>query len=127
MKNVVGLQPTSPIRNKNDIDKAISLFVRKKYDSLFTASKIKDFFTWTKKNNKILPEYPELKKRKRRQDMKDLYLENGSFYIFNKDKFLKTKERLFGKIGVYEMSKIHSFEIDDKIDTKIVNSLKKFF
>ena len=127
MKNVVGLQPTSPIRNKNDIDKAISLFVRKKYDSLFTASKIKDFFTWTKKNNKILPEYPELKKRKRRQDMKDLYLENGSFYIFNKDEFLKTKERLFGKIGVYEMSKIHSFEIDDMIDTKIVNSLKKFF
>ena len=48
-------------------------------------------------------------------------------HLFNKDKFLKTKERLFGKIGVYEMSKIHSFEIDDKIDTKIVNSLKKFF
>ena len=39
-----------------------------------------------------------------RQDSKDS-LENGSFYIFNKSKFLDKKCRLFGNIDVYLMKK----------------------
>ena len=69
----------------------------------------------------------DYRKRKMRQDIDNFFLENGSFYIFNKDEFLKTKERLFGKIGVYEMSKIHSFEIDDYDDIEIIKSLKRYF
>ena len=32
--------------------------------------------------------------------MDDQYIENGSIYIFNREKFLKQRTRLFGKIGV---------------------------
>ena len=55
--------------------------------------------------------------------MDDQYIENGSIYIFNREKFLKQRTRLFGKIGVYKMRKDQSFQVDQKIDIKII---KKF-
>jgi len=126
IKNVVGLQPTSPIRKKNDLDKAINLFIKKKYDSLFTVQKIKGHFAWSKIQNRMVPEH-DVKLRKRRQEIPTRYLANGSFYIFKKDQFVKSKEHLFGKLGIYEMSKTHSFEVDNFEDVKIINSLKKYF
>ena len=50
---VVLIQPTSPIRESSDFDGAIELLVRKKYDSLFTSTRINDFFTWEVKKKKI--------------------------------------------------------------------------
>ena len=126
--NVVGLQPTSPIRRKNDLDKAINFFKKNKYDSLFTAQKVHAFdnFVWKKIRNKVVSN-SHRNLRKRRQELPTKYLENGSFYIFRKKGFLKKKNRLFGKLGIYVMPKIYSFEIDDYDDIKIINSLKKYF
>ena len=62
-----------------------------------------------------------------RQEIEKKYLENGSFYIFNAEKFLKEKCRLFGKIGCFTMGKVESFEIDNHEDLKLFNSLGKFF
>lgn len=62
-----------------------------------------------------------------RQKIKPKYLENGSFYIFNANKFLKEKNRLFKKIGFYEMKKVNSMQIDEPEDISIFNSLKKYF
>ena len=124
--NLVGVQPTSPIRKKNDIDNACKKFLENSCDSLFSATAILDRFTWKKKNNKLISNY-NYSRRPRRQDISKKYLENGSFYIFNKNKFIKKKCRLFGKISFHLMSKINSFQIDDNDDIKIVNSLKNFF
>ena len=49
-ENIVGLQPTSPLRSKNDIDEAIFYFKINKFDSLFTALPIRDHFIWKKKS-----------------------------------------------------------------------------
>lgn len=46
---VVGIQPTSPIRNNSDFDNGIKLFRKKKFDSLFSSNRIHDFNTWKKK------------------------------------------------------------------------------
>ena len=119
---IVGIQPTSPIREKSDFDKAIKFFKKKKFDSLFSSNVIQDLNTWSIKNNALLSNY-NFRKRKRRQDIKNNFLENGSFYIFNAEKFLKKKNRLFGKIGKYDMSKKTMFQIDDEIDLKIIKSL----
>lgn len=124
--NIVGIQPTSPIREKNDLDNACKLFKKKKYDSLMSVMKISDHFIWKYKNNKLIANY-NYKKRPRRQKIIPKYLENGSFYIFNSSKFLKYKNRLFGNIGLYEMKRIYSLQLDQPEDIKLFNSLKNFY
>ena len=123
---VVGIQPTSPLRPKNSIDRALTYYSKKKLDSLFTAEKISDHFIWKKAKKKLLANY-NYKKRPMRQRIKNNFLENGSFYIFNSKKFLKEKCRLFGKIGYFLMKKIYSFQIDEKEDIQLINSLNKYF
>jgi len=121
---IVGIQPTSPIRDGKDFDYALNKFIKCKYDSLFTALRINDYFVWKKKSEKLVANY-DYKKRPRRQNIKYKLLENGSFYIFKTKKFLEYKCRLFQKIGVYEMEKIKSFQIDDVEDLIIINKLMK--
>ncbi len=123
LDTVVALQATSPLRESKDIKKALSYFYSKKNDSLFSGSKNNEiFFNWTKQITKIKPNY-NIRIRTRRQKLNNIILENGSFYIFDKKKFQKNKNRLFGKIGIYLMDKIKSFQIDDLHDFEIVNSI----
>ena len=124
-KNIVGIQPTSPIRSSKVLNKAIIKFEKKKLDSLFSAMKISNFFVWKKSKKSLKPNY-DYRNRPMRQNIKEKFLENGSFYIFKSEKFLKEKCRLFGKIGYFAMNKIESLEIDDFEDLKIVKSLKVF-
>lgn len=124
--NVVGIQPTSPLRDASDFDKGIIIYEKQKLDSLFTSLKINDYFVWHQKKDKLTSNYNYLK-RPRRQIIQDKFLENGSFYIFKINGFLKAKCRLFGKIGNYNMSKIKSFQIDDKEDIEIINKLSVDF
>ena len=56
------------------------------------------------------------KNRPMHQDIKEIYVENGAFYIFKRDSFLKNKNRLSGKIGTYIMREKDSIEIDSKED-----------
>ena len=121
---ILFIQPTSPIRNKCDFDNAIKEFKLKKFDSLFSANVTNDTNFWEYKKNKLKSNY-NYKKRKMRQDLNKKYLENGSFYIFDKKKFLKNKCRLFGKIGFYLIDKIHSFQIDEPKDLKLINAIFK--
>ena len=118
---IVGIQPTSPIKTSNDLDNAIKTFLKKKFDSLFSSTEVKDYHVW-QKDKKLKPLYNYLK-RKRRQDYATKYLENGSFYIFNKNKFIKKNNRLFGKVGTYAQNKTKSFQVDDVEDIFIVNRL----
>lgn len=121
---IVGIQPTSPIREFNDFDGAINLLETKKFDSLFTSTIINDYFIWKKIKNKLKANY-NFKKRQPRQLIENQYLENGSFYIFNTEGFLKSKCRLFGKIGTFKMNKSKSFQIDDFEDLQIIKLLAK--
>ena len=121
---VVGVQPTSPIRLSSDFNKAINKFKKGNYDSMFSASNFETFFNWKLNNNKVIANY-NLDKRPRRQEIKNSILENGSFYIFNKKKFIKCKNRLFGKIGYYLMDKYKGFQLDTFEDIKIINAIFK--
>ena len=62
-----------------------------------------------------------------RQNIKEddvRYLENGSLYIFTINNFLKTKNRLGGKIGYVKWSEDYQFEIDSELD---FNNLERLF
>ena len=121
IKNIVLLQPTSPLRNYHDINQAIKIFEKKKYDSLFSAYKEKKFiWQYDKKLSSISYNY---NMRKNTQKMKDLIFENGAIYIFKAKKFAKLKNRLFNKIGIYFMKKIKSIDLDDKDDLVILKKI----
>ena len=128
-KNIVFLQATSPLRFADDIDNAIKIFKQKKYDSLFSCSTSSDWFdVWKTNKKKIVPLTIDYKKKMPRQKVKSKYfLQNGSIYIFDKKKFLKYKNRLFGKIGVYIMDEWQSFQIDEKKQIKFMEILFKKF
>ena len=124
VKNIILLQPTNPLRSEKHIRECINLFEKKKYTSIFSAYTYKGFI-WKNKNNKLVPfYYNSLKKRIRTQKMDKLIFENGAIYIFSTKYFLKFKNRLFGKIGVYFMKKNEAIDIDDKEDVEFLNKMK---
>ncbi len=122
---VLAIQPTSAIRGDKDFDNAINLFVKKKYDSLFSCSEISDYCVW-EINNKKLKSLYDYKNRKPRQLIRKKYLENGSFFIFNKEKFKIKKNRFFGNVGFYLQEYYKSFQIDEPEDIHIVESVLKY-
>ena len=123
---VVGIQPTSPIRPPKLLNDGLKKFYKEKLDSLFTSEKILHNFVWKKSHGKFKANY-NYKKRPMRQKIKEKYLENGSFYIFDPEKFLRKKCRLFGKIGCFTMNKIYSFQIDEYQDIELFKNLKRYF
>ena len=125
VKNIIVLQATSPIRGKNDLNNALKLFEKRKCDSLFSSTPLDAHFSWNKFKNKVTPNYNIKVQRKRRQDIKEKIIENGSFYIFSASKFQIMKKRLFGKIINYNQSKFKSFEIDKKEDILIIETILK--
>ena len=107
------------------IDLAIKKLVKnkKKYDSLLSVVKSK-YFIWKRNKDLIISKNYSLKRRPRSQEIKDNeFIENGSFYIFSRNKFLKLKNRLHGKITHFEMPKESIFELDEKEDFCIISKL----
>jgi len=109
------IQVTTPYLRSIDLIKAFNKFKRYKYDSLFSSYTSKKFF-WKKMKDTYKPFNYNFKNRPMHQDIKEIYVENGAFYIFKRDSFLKNKNRLSGKIGTYIMREKDSIEIDSKED-----------
>ncbi len=128
---IIAPQVTSPLRYRETFFKAINKFNKKKFDCLFSASLIDGHsFKWNYNNetDEIKPiNYNPYIQRKRRQDEKIIPIirENGSFYIFRKEGFLKNKVRFFGKVGHILLDKLESIEIDDLEDWSIAESVFK--
>ena len=124
-KYVMLLQPTSPIRFIGRIQETIDYIKKRNLDSLVSVVKDHSFF-W--KNPKYpMPTYNPLK-RPRRQDvsLENInFRENGSIYISKLEKFLESSCRISGKIGLFEMEQIESYEIDTKVDWIINETLMK--
>ncbi|KFM21377.1 putative N-acylneuraminate cytidylyltransferase protein [Marine Group I thaumarchaeote SCGC AAA799-B03] len=124
---VVGLQPTSPLRESRDIDNAINQFKKTNCDSLFSCSNIGDFYIWQKRNNKFSSLNYDYKKRSRRQNFSNQYVENGSIYIFKPELLKKHNNRLAGKISISLMDFWKSFEIDSIADIELCETLMKHY
>jgi|TARA_Y100000294_G_scaffold1051_1_gene1258 N-acylneuraminate cytidylyltransferase len=122
---LVLIQATNLFIKSKYLDKAIYKLIKntKEYDSLLSVVSSK-YLIWRKKKNCIFSHNYDYKKRPRSQDIKQIeYIENGSFYIFKRKNFLKSKNRLHGRITYFEMPKETIFEIDEKEDLKVVKKL----
>jgi CMP-N,N'-diacetyllegionaminic acid synthase len=121
---IVLLQNTSPLRTFKHIDASIRYFKKGKFDSILSGS-LSHNFIWRKKDNKILSLNYNPLKRPNRQQMKNEYIENGAIYITKYSNFNKSKCRISGKIGLYEMDQISSLQIDSKLDLEIIEYIMK--
>jgi len=124
---IVLLQVTSPFRPKDSLKKALEKFIENDFDSLLSISPTHRFF-WKIENDDTAKAEYDFMNRPRRQDMtKDdiRYIENGSIYIFTREHFENTGNRLGGKIGYIEFNEQYSHEIDTELDFKILEALAK--
>ena len=117
------LQPTSPIRFPGRLKEIVQYIENTDLDSL--VSVVADHsFHW--KNLERPQASYEPKARPRRQDISiedRQYRENGSIYLTKTEKFLENSCRISGRIGLFEMEQIESYEIDTQVDWILNESL----
>lgn len=124
---VVFLQATSPLRRPNDVQSAIETLQREQADSLFSACHVEGF-TWRRPlkgpGGGVQPVNYDPTHRLRRQELTEEILEeNGSIYVFKPWVLRQFNSRLGGKISVYPMDRLDSFQIDTPADLKLLESL----
>lgn len=113
------VQATSPLTQTKDFDEAFKKLKNEKADSLLTCIRTKRFF-WDKNLNPINYNFTN---RPRRQDFDGLFMENGAFYINTIENIKKDKNRLSGKIAIYEMEEFTAVEIDEEDDWIIAEKM----
>ena len=122
---LVFIQPTSPLLNFKYIN--LGLGMMDKYNSVFSAYKEHWLPRWSREN--ILgtsisnPVNWDINNRPRRQDMEELFVENGAFYITTKNNILESNLRYSKNIGIVEMPHHKSFQVDSIDDLEIVKKL----
>ncbi|HQT26902.1 MAG TPA: acylneuraminate cytidylyltransferase family protein, partial [Burkholderiales bacterium] len=77
---MIGMQATSPVRESKDLENGVMTFRSGGCDSIFSASPLGDFLIWEKKRDASYASVNyDYENRKRRQDVSEQYVENGSF------------------------------------------------
>jgi len=113
------VQATSPFTQTIHFDEAFKQFENEKLDSLLTCVRMKRFF-WNANGTSKNYDFTH---RPRRQDFDGELMENGAFYINSVGNILESKNRLSGKIGIYEMPEYTAVEIDEESDWIMAESL----
>jgi CMP-N,N'-diacetyllegionaminic acid synthase len=112
---IVFLQCTSPIRHPDDIDRAVQKLLDTRSDALVSVVRSHRFY-WREVGGQGESINYDYRQRPRRQDREPEYQENGSIYVFKPWVLKEFKNRLGGKIALYEMDAWSAIDIDDPED-----------
>lgn len=122
---VVFLQATSPLRQPTDLQNAIDKLHTEQADSLLSVGPIHGF-VWRESVEGITSLNYDYAQRPRRQDIAHTdWLENGSFYLFKPWVLRQLNNRLGGKIALYPMHALDSFQVDEPGDLELMEYLLK--
>ena len=115
------LQPTSPNRTSIDIERALGHIRETDADSLVSMVATHSPFYWTRDRDlSWIKPYDE---RPRRQDIPEVFQENGNIYIFKRQGF--RGDRVYGKTVSYCMEPDTAHEIDTPLDWLIMEQIMK--
>jgi CMP-N,N'-diacetyllegionaminic acid synthase len=122
---IILLQPTSPLRNAADIDKALDIFIKTDCDSVISMCKVEHSPYWCFKyeGDKFKPLFGNKGLKLSRQELPDVYLPNGAIYITTIKKLYKNNGFYCDKIVPYIMPPERSIDIDEEIDFKLAKLL----
>jgi N-acylneuraminate cytidylyltransferase len=119
---VLLLQATSPLRRPEDVQAAIDLLLREDADSLFSACRFHGFL-WRREGERWASVDFDYKRRPRRQERPEEIMENGAIFVFKPWVLQKFNDRMGGKIAVYLMPAINSFELDHPEDVALIRHI----
>lgn len=115
---VLLLQPTSPLRTREDIEKAIELFSRGEVDTVLSAYAFHDYRYHVKDG----VTHPQHQTRGNRQEREEEYVENGAIYLARAD--LVREWKLFGdRLALSVMPVSRSVDIDTIEDLCLAEAL----
>ena len=119
------LQPTSPLRNENHIDKAIEILEEKNADAVISVCEMNHNLLWSNTLDDSLSMEGFISDNllnNRSQDLKKHYRLNGAIYLCKTDKLLKEKSFFLKKnIFAYVMNSNNSIDIDRKEDFELAS------
>jgi len=117
------VQATSPLLTGEDLTGGLQLFEEPDTDSVLSVVPQKRFNWVTDADGFAAPLNYDFRHRPRRQEFAGYQTENGAFYITSRERLLKTKCRLSGRVRAYEMDETTFLEIDEPDDWLIVEQL----
>lgn len=123
--SILTLQPTSPLRKAETINKFISKFeeIRHEYDAMISLHADHAFF-WVKENENLFkPLFSNVARR--RQARQPLHCENSSLYITNVDALKKTGSILGSKTAGFVIDADEALDINEPRDLLFAEFLLK--
>jgi len=127
---IILLEPTSPLRKKNDIDSAIELLVNNEdADGIVSVGEVHLEHPMINKkinsNNRLEPYLPETQKIYQRQQADKAYFPYGVIYMIKTSIFKSKKTFYTDNIIPYLIERWQNFEIDDIYDFFCVETILK--
>jgi N-acylneuraminate cytidylyltransferase len=114
---IVLLQPTSPLRTAEEVQKAIKLF-NHKLEMVVSVRESHAAALICRENEDGFIELILAKNSARRQDLKNYYEYNGAIFIINIKSLKKKNIMEFKKIKKIVMNELHSIDLDTPFDWK---------
>jgi len=124
---IILLQPTSPLRNMNDIDSAINLFLKNDCESVVSVCELEHSSYWNFeiKEEYLKPIFGEKYLRMRRQELPKVYMPNGAVFVSTPEVLRKYQSFYCAKTIPYIMPMKRSVDIDKLIDFEFAEFLLK--
>lgn len=123
--SILILQPTSPLRSKEDIINAIKLFLKYKKITIISANRCP--WSFLKCSFKIINKKPKYLFKTnngiRRQDLEEIYVINGAIYLFSIKNFKKNNYEIPKNFEPYYMPYYRGFDLDDYDDLRLIKKL----
>ncbi len=119
---VVLLQPTSPMRLADDIDKCIALCVSSQAPSCVSVTEVSQHPYWMYRINGqgfLTPFIEQVNETYRRQDFPKVFILNGAVYVAESGWLQKSRSFLTLETKAYVMPKERSLDVDDEVDLEL--------
>lgn len=122
---IVLLQPTSPFRTAEHIDKSVKLILEGKADSVFSVTELEGSPNWIMQiEGDLLKRNPESDFSKRRQELGKYYRMHGLIKAFSREVVMEAEKYPWGKRPApLKTGKRSAFEIDEPEDLDIVRTI----
>ena len=129
--NLMLLQPTSPFRTADDINKSVKQFITSKKQTLVSACKPMqhpgDFLLKDKDGKyKRLDVSKDKKSINGRQQYPEMYFIDGGIYISKTSQFIKTGNMIGHDPELFFIAQSHAIDIDTPFDLDLARSTHKY-